>query len=152
MKRPALIIACGLLAACAPTAGTFDARSTALAGMWCLVMDSEGPANAPGKCASMALVAVRREAEPAPEEGRLLAEGAISMFEPARGERLPDGTSVYARMARRDSIMLDFASERGDYHVYLAGLLRGDTLKGHWRSTVGRSSGLQGVFIMSRLR
>jgi hypothetical protein len=148
MMRPALIIAWGLLTACTPAAGTPDPRSAALAGTWCMVMDGD----APGKCATLALVAVRRDAEPALGEGRLLAEGVISLFEPVRGERLPDGTPVYARTARGDSIMLDLASERGDYHVYLAGLLRGDTLKGRWRSTVGRSSGLQGAFVMNRLR
>jgi hypothetical protein len=148
MTRPALIIAWGLLTACTPAASIPDQRSTALSGTWCLVMDGDSP----GKCASLALVAVRRDAGPAPDEDRLLAEGVISLFEPARGERLPDGTSVYARTARRDSVMLDFASERGDYHVYLTGALRGDTLKGRWRSVIGRSSGLQGVFIMSRLR
>jgi hypothetical protein len=100
----------------------------------------------------LALLAVRRNAGPANDEDRLLAEGVMSLFEPARGERLPDGTSVYARMARGDSIVLDFASERGDYHVYLAGVLQGDTLKGRWRSVVGRSSGLGGIFIMSRQR
>jgi len=120
--------------------------------MWCLVMDGEASPRVSGSCASVALVAVRREAEPARDESRLLAEGAISMFDPALGERLPDGTSVYARTARGDSVMLDFASARGDYHVYLAGVLRGDTLKGRWRSALGRSSGLQGAFVMNRLR
>jgi hypothetical protein len=105
-----------------------------------------------GKCATLALVAVRRGSEPARDEGRLLAEGVISLFEAALGERLPDGTSVYARMARGDSTVLDFASERGDYHVYLAGVLRGDTLKGRWRSVVGRSSGSGGIFVMTRQR
>lgn len=148
MTRSVLIIACGLLTACTPAASIPDPRSAALAGTWCLVMDSV----APGKCASLALVAVRRGSEPARDEGRLLADGVIAMFDPARGERVPDGTPVQARMASGDSIMLDFASERGDYHVYLAGLLQGDTLKGRWRSTVGRSSGLGGIFVMSRQR
>jgi len=148
MTRSVLVIALGLLTACTPSASTPDPRSAALVGTWCLVLDSD----APGKCSSLALVAVRRDAGPAHDENRLLAEGVISLFEPARGERLPDGTPVQARLASGDSIMLDFASERGDYHVYLAGLLRGDTLKGRWRSTVGRSSGLQGAFVMNRLR
>ena len=147
MTRSVLIIACGLLTACTPAASTPDPRSTALVGMWCLAMDTDTP----GKCATLALVAVRRGSEPARDEGRLLADGVLSMFEPALGERLPDGTPVQARTARGDSIMLDFTSERGDYHVYLAGVLRGDTLKGRWRSALGRSSGLQGAFVMNRL-
>ena len=120
--------------------------------MWCLVMDNEASPNASGACASVALVVVRHDAKSARDEGRLLAEGAISMFDPALGERLSDGTSVYARTARRDSVMLDFASTRGDYHVYLAGVLRGDTLSGRWRSVLGRSNGSGGRFVMTRQR
>lgn len=151
MTRPILVIACGLLTACAPGASSVDPRSTALAGLWCLVMDSVASTTASGTCASVALVAVRRDAEPASEK-QLLAEGAISMLDPALAERLPDGTPVQARLALGDSVTLEFGAARGDYHVYLAGVLRGDTLEGRWRSVLGRSSGARGSFIMTRQR
>jgi hypothetical protein len=152
MTRPILVIACGLLTACAPRASTVDPRSAALAGIWCLAMDDGASNRTTGSCASVALVAVRRDAEREHDERLLLAEGAISMFEPVLGERLPDGTPVQARATRGDSVTLEFAAARGDYQVYLAGVLRGDTLKGRWRSVIGRSSGSGGAFIMARQR
>lgn len=152
MTRAILVIACGVLSACAPKASTVDPRSASLAGIWCLVMDGGASNKTMGTCASVALVAVRRDAELARDERLLLAEGAISMFDPALGEPLPDGTPVRAHAAPGDSLTLDFAAARGDYHVYLAGVLQGDTLKGRWRSVIGRSNGSGGIFVMTRQR
>lgn len=74
------------------------------------------------------------------------------MFEPVLGEPVPDGTPVQARTTQGDSIMIEFASARGDFQVYLTGVLRTDTLEGRWRSVLGRSSGSGGTFLMIRVR
>lgn len=157
MRRPILHVACGLLMACAPPAGTVDPRANALVGVWCLRMAPATPAppspvQPPSACASVALVAVRQHAEPARIERVLLAEGAISMFEPSSGERVPDGTPVMVRTARGDSVAIEFASAHGDYTVYLTGVLQGDTLDGRWRSVLGRSGGAAGRFVLTRVR
>ncbi len=151
MTRTLILITFGLLAACEPEASTLDPRSNALAGLWCLVMDGQTSTRTSGLCASVALVAVRRDAKPA-RERRRLAEGAISMFRTELGEPLPDGTPVHARTTQSDSVMLEFATTRGDFHVYLTGVLRADTLAGRWSSILGRSRGSRGTFIMTRVR
>ena len=152
MTRQILLIACVLLMACAPSTGTIDPRATSLVGAWCLRMDRATPAQPAPSCASVALVAVRHDAPPAPDERTLLAEGAISLLDISIGERLPDGTPMNVHSARGDSVMLGFASPNGDFQVYLTGMLQGDTLRGRWRSILGRSGGSNGTFVMTRLR
>jgi hypothetical protein len=150
MRRWTLVVLA--LAACSRADRVNDARALVLSGEWRLELKSESQVGGTPETGRIALVAVRRDEHSLPGTPRLLAAGAVTMDEGTIERRVSDGTRVVVHPADGDSVLLRFASARGEYYVNLVGALRGDTISGVWQSVLARSSGSGGGFLMVRQR